>query len=319
MSTGNAAMATAVVLTPAPTPAQSATPASGTTDSGGDVVMADDCSTPLMDIPELDRPSVSTCKETVPFTINIGRESLVQLLADLLDAAFGSKQPVRLLFDDGRVHKSTFMFQSRTYPRMPIQAYFHRIAKYSQCSNETMLLAMLYIFRLMATHANFVINLMTLHRVLISAVRVASKFMDDGYMNNAWYAKVGGIPLKEINALEVEFLYLVGFHLHATVDEYNDIYARMITNNPFLAGVLRPTPPATATVSSSAPAPHPASTSPKLATTSTVRPLTPHPPTRTVSSITVTAPTPAPTTCAASAHKPCRTMSQPVRRIVVSS
>jgi hypothetical protein len=31
----------------------------------------------------------------------------------------------------------------------------------------------------------------------------AAKFFDDSYYNNAFYAKVGGVPAWEINALEV--------------------------------------------------------------------------------------------------------------------
>lgn len=36
------------------------------------------------------------------------------------------------------------------------------------------------------------------------------------YYNNAYYAKVGGISTKEMNFLEVDFLFGLGFHLNVT-------------------------------------------------------------------------------------------------------
>ncbi|XP_022863230.1 cyclin-U4-1-like isoform X2 [Olea europaea var. sylvestris] len=53
-------------------------------------------------------------------------------------------------------------------------------------------------------------------KLLITSVMVAVKFMDDVYYNNACYAKVGGISTTEINFLEVDFLFGLGFHLNVT-------------------------------------------------------------------------------------------------------
>lgn len=36
------------------------------------------------------------------------------------------------------------------------------------------------------------------------------------YYNNAYYAKVGGISITEMNFLEVDFLFGLGFHLNVT-------------------------------------------------------------------------------------------------------
>lgn len=40
--------------------------------------------------------------------------------------------------------------------------------------------------------------------------------------NNAYYAKVGGITTEEINLLELDFLFGIGFHLNVTISTYND-------------------------------------------------------------------------------------------------
>ena len=41
---------------------------------------------------------------------------------------------------------------------------------------------------------------------LSSTTQLASKFFDDVYYNNAFYARVGGISNSEVNSLEMELL-----------------------------------------------------------------------------------------------------------------
>lgn len=45
----------------------------------------------------------------------------------------------------------------------------------------------------------------------------AIKFNEDEFFKNDFYAKVGGLQLKELNALEMEFLVLMEFKFY--VDE----------------------------------------------------------------------------------------------------
>lgn len=45
---------------------------------------------------------------------------------------------------------------------------------------------------------------------------VAAKYADDFFYKNEYYAKVGGISKVEINALEVEILTNLNYHLHVS-------------------------------------------------------------------------------------------------------
>lgn len=56
---------------------------------------------------------------------------------------------------------------------------------------------------------------------------LAAKFFDDQYFNNAYYAKVGGVPCHEINSLEVEFLFMINFSLFVTTGEYEQVVPRV--------------------------------------------------------------------------------------------
>lgn len=45
---------------------------------------------------------------------------------------------------------------------------------------------------------------------------LAAKFADDFYYKNEYYAKIGGIPKAEINALEVEFTKSIDFNFNVS-------------------------------------------------------------------------------------------------------
>ena len=53
---------------------------------------------------------------------------------------------------------------------------------------------------------------------------VAAKFFDDQFYFNPFFATVGGLKRLEINALEVEFLFLLEFNLFVSREEYERYY-----------------------------------------------------------------------------------------------
>ncbi|TYH56171.1 hypothetical protein ES332_D09G289800v1 [Gossypium tomentosum] len=61
-----------------------------------------------------------------------------------------------------------------------------------------------------------------LHRIF--NVLVSAKFMDDICYNNAYYAKVGGISTEEMNILEVDFLFGLGFPLNVKPDTFRTYF-----------------------------------------------------------------------------------------------
>jgi len=49
---------------------------------------------------------------------------------------------------------------------------------------------------------------------------LASKFFDDIYYNNAYYARVGGISNSEVNSLEMEMLRMISFSLFVRPEQF---------------------------------------------------------------------------------------------------
>lgn len=107
-------------------------------------------------------------------------------------------------------------FHGLTRPTISLQSYLERIFKYANCSPSCYIVAYVYLDRFTQCQPDLPINSFNVHRLLITSVMVSAKFMDDMYYNNAHYAKVGGISTAEMNFLEVDFLFGLGFHLNVT-------------------------------------------------------------------------------------------------------
>ncbi len=69
-----------------------------------------------------------------------------------------------------------------------------------------------------------------MHRVVITAILLAAKFFDDAYYNNAYYAKVGGVLVSEMNSLEVEFLFRINFSLHVKPEVFEKYQDELVSH-----------------------------------------------------------------------------------------
>ncbi|XP_050236328.1 cyclin-U4-1 [Mercurialis annua] len=113
------------------------------------------------------------------------------------------------------------VFHGLSRPTISIQSYLERIFKYANCSPSCFVVAYVYLDRFAHRQPTLPLTSFNVHRLLITSVMVAAKFMDDMYYNNAYYAKVGGISTVEMKHLEVDFLFGVGFHLNVTPNTFH--------------------------------------------------------------------------------------------------
>lgn len=127
-------------------------------------------------------------------------------------------------------------FTSSCVPEMSIWDYLERIKKYSSCSDSCFIVALIYIDRAIELK-NLVLSHLNVHRILITSILIAVKFLDDSYMNNAFYAKIGGITTTEMNTLELDFLLFLGFSLQVSSDLYSAYHSELrgyVSSNRFL-------------------------------------------------------------------------------------
>jgi hypothetical protein len=119
-------------------------------------------------------------------------------------------------------------FHASRIPSISVEAYFERIYTFAFCSKACYVIALLYLDRLSRRNGCLRMTSFTAHRLLITAVMLAAKFFDDIFYNNAYYAKVGGLPLREMNGLEVRMLQELAYQLNVSVEEFHTFESKLV-------------------------------------------------------------------------------------------
>ena len=133
--------------------------------------------------------------------------------------------------------KSLTRFHSRSAPGISIIDYLRRIVKFTKAEvrphpkhcpllpqsadndisdlpqRSCLLITLHYIDQISVRMPAFVLSSLTCHRFVITSICVSSKCLCDAFHSNSVYAKVGGIPVTELNVLEREFLRMIDWNL----------------------------------------------------------------------------------------------------------
>ncbi|XP_010277841.1 PREDICTED: cyclin-P3-1-like [Nelumbo nucifera] len=145
-----------------------------------------------------------------------GTPLVLPLLSSLLER---SVQKNEKLLDSMKKKDAITIFHGLKAPTMSIRKYIDRIFKYSGCTPSCFVVAYIYMDRFLQQTDVYLTSL-NVHRLLITAVMLAVKFVEDVYYNNAYYARVGGITIAEMNRMEMKFLFSLEFRLHVTTETF---------------------------------------------------------------------------------------------------
>ncbi|OVA05486.1 Cyclin PHO80-like [Macleaya cordata] len=145
-----------------------------------------------------------------------GTPRVLSLLSSFLER---SVQKNEKLLETTKQKDIVTVFHGLRAPTLSIGQYIDRIFKYSNCSTSCFVVAHIYMERLLQ-NVDILLTSLNVHRIIITSVMVAAKFIDDAFFNNAYYAKVGGVSTAEINRLEMKFLFSLDFRLQVTVGTF---------------------------------------------------------------------------------------------------
>merc|ERR1719384_2999060 len=112
-------------------------------------------------------------------------------------------------------------------PKVSVLDEFTRLKKCFRCSNESLVLALVYIDRIVEGMPELAAGTSELRGVFVVAIMLAIKFLDDNYHHNTYYASISGIPPMELNTLESLFLKLLNWELYVHAEEY-DLYRDLL-------------------------------------------------------------------------------------------
>ena len=119
-------------------------------------------------------------------------------------------------------------FHSRAPPGISVLDYLQRLTTHATLSPPILLSMVYYIDKLCALYPAFTISSLTVHRFLITSATVASKGLSDSFWTNKTYARVGGVSLKELALLELEFLWRVEWRIVPKPEVLVDYYKSLV-------------------------------------------------------------------------------------------
>ena len=119
-------------------------------------------------------------------------------------------------------------FSAVTPPNVKLKHFFSRIKKYTNFEKSTLIIILIYTDR-MCINSGIILNPYNIHRIILGSLLLAIKYNEDVYFTNEYYAKIGGISLKELNYLEYFSYQLLDFNLYISDDIYGK-YLKYITN-----------------------------------------------------------------------------------------
>ena len=103
------------------------------------------------------------------------------------------------------------MFRGRSLPMITMRDYIKRLHLHCPFTPPKVLAIVHYLCSLQRAYPHLpqVLSSETSHRLLLAAVVIASKMLDDRLMPQVRYAVVGGITSKQLLGLELAFIFLI--------------------------------------------------------------------------------------------------------------
>ena len=118
------------------------------------------------------------------------------------------------------------VFSSNKTPQISIKKYLTRIMKYSKPETSTVIICLIYIDKI-CENSSLQLSIYNIHRIILSCMILALKYNEDDYYSNKYYAKVGGISLKELNELEYNIMVLLQFNFFIDDITYEKYQAQL--------------------------------------------------------------------------------------------
>lgn len=121
-------------------------------------------------------------------------------------------------------HDSISVFFSITTADISVSSYLARLLRYTKCSSSAIIYAIIYLKRVEKGDSLLTVSAYSLHRLLITSIMIAAKFVDEAWYSNSYYARVAGVStLQEMNRLEKEFLRALDYRTYVSQEEFEKL------------------------------------------------------------------------------------------------
>lgn len=91
---------------------------------------------------------------------------------------------------------------------------------YGKLSPCCFLVALILMDRLAHHLKGIIVSNFNVHRMYVTCVLISTKYLDDIFFSNAHWAKIAGLSVAEMNALEMDVLFMLDWNVHVRPEEY---------------------------------------------------------------------------------------------------
>ncbi|KAH3761875.1 cyclin p1 [Pelomyxa schiedti] len=213
-----------------------ATTTTRTGDCCGNVILADKNET-VLSSKFCDHPQQESRGTSLSVPVAMMLANLIAWQSGLIGATDGSNKTSGdvVSYHDGASGDSALRpdlsFESSLHraPSISLQSYIQRIEQHIGYNVGAIVCALVYIDRLLTLNKSFCITYFNVHRLFITCIVLANKYLEDRVFNNVFYSKVGGISLTDLNRMEKTLLNLLKFDLYVDVQQYSR-YLALVTS-----------------------------------------------------------------------------------------
>mmetsp|Transcript_41429 Transcript_41429/g.163142 ORF Transcript_41429/g.163142 Transcript_41429/m.163142 type:complete len:205 (-) Transcript_41429:156-770(-) len=151
-------------------------------------------------------------------------EGLTKALELMIEKPDGRGKVRTAAHDEAKVG----IFYSSHKQSFSLAFYIRRLIDYCGCSNSAFVLMLVYMDRVLSSQPLIALSEYNVHRLTMTALVLATKYLEDEVRTNSYYARVGGIStMKEMNKLEGAMLSILHFDLYVDPEEF-DMYQSFI-------------------------------------------------------------------------------------------
>ncbi|PGH14466.1 hypothetical protein AJ80_05911 [Polytolypa hystricis UAMH7299] len=164
----------------------------------------------------------------IPSTINNSRGSLADFAAQITSLFWFEKaSKLKIVETAGQAAYNTPPLVPESIPTVGFRKWVTTILSTTQVSQNVILLALLFIYRLKKFNPGVRGKRGSEFRLMTIALMMGNKFLDDNTYTNKTWAEVSGISVQEIHIMEVEFLSNVRYNLFVTKEEWDQWHRKL--------------------------------------------------------------------------------------------
>ena len=110
------------------------------------------------------------------------------------------------------------IFETKGIPDISLYEYLIRIISYSNCEENTLILSLIYIDKIVKIKP---LNKFNIYKIVLTSILISLKFYEDEIFPNSYYSQIAGVSEKELIIMEYDFFILLNFNLFIKEEIFN--------------------------------------------------------------------------------------------------